>query len=201
MNSPASSPSNANVPELAQVDPPGGLRSLLVPAIVVILGLAIAAMLFAHYGRTKPDASGAILRQTVYPVQVDPGVAPDQPGMAGAVAEQDETVLLVQARVTNISQKPLTLFDMVSNVTLDGAVNQSSAALPADIDRLFQRFPDLASLRAQPLARHQVVQPGQSAEGLMVFNYPWSKQQWDRHTKSQIVISFENGRSLVLPLQ
>ncbi len=201
MNSPASSPLNVNAPELVQVDPPGGLRSLLVPAIVVIVGLAIAGMLFAHFGRSKPDASGTVLRQVVYPVQVDPGVAPDQPGMAGAVAEQDETILLVQARVTNISQKPLTVFDIVSNVRLDEADNQSPAALPEDIDRLFQRFPDLAAVRMQLLSRHQVIPPGQSAEGLVVFSYPWSKQQWDQHKRSQLVVSFENGQSLVLPLQ
>lgn len=201
MDSPASSPLNLNAPELTQVDPPGALRSLLVPAVVVIVGLVIAGMLFAHFGRSKPDASGAILRQTVYPVQVDPGVAPDQPGMAGAVAEQDEIILLVQARVTNVGQKPLTLFDMVSNVRLDRADNQSSAALSEDVDRMFQRFPDLASMHMQPLSRHQVIPPGQSADGLLVFNYPWSKQQWDKHQKAEVVVSFENGRSLVLPLK
>lgn len=201
MDSPASPSPNLHAPELTQVDPPGGLRSLLVPAVVVIVGLVIAGILFAHFGRSKPDASGTILRQTVYPVQVDPGVTPDQPGMAGAVAEQDETILLVQARVTNISQKPLTIFDMMADVRWNGADNESTAALPGDIDRMFQRFPDLAAMHTQLLMRHQMIPPGQSAEGLMVFNYPWSKQQWDQHKRAQLVVSFENGRSLVLPLQ
>jgi len=201
MNSPASSPPNLNAPQLIQVDPPSGLRSLVVPALIVIVGLVIAGMLFAHYGRTKPDAAGSVLRQAVYPVQVDPGSAAQDPGMAGATPEQDETILLVQARVTNISQKPLTIFDMVADVRMGGSDSQSTAALPEDIDRMFQRFPDLAALHMQPLSRHLVLAPGQSADGLMVFNYPWTKQQWDQHKKAQVVVSFENGQSLVVPLQ
>ncbi|MHB8304359.1 MAG: hypothetical protein ACYDC6_16355 [Acidobacteriaceae bacterium] len=201
MDSSTSSSENPNTPQLIQVDPPSGLRSLVVPAVVVIVGLAIAGMLFAHFGKSKPDATGTILREVVYPVQVDPGVAPDQPGMAGGTAEQDETIVLVEARVTNVSQKPLTIFDIVSDVLLNQADSESSSAMPDDIDRLFQRFPDLASMRMQPLSRHEVIAPGNSAEGLLVFNYPWTKQQWDQHTQAQVVVSFQNGRSVVLPLQ
>ena len=40
----------------------------------------------------------------------------------------------------------------------------------------------------------------QSADGLLVFNYPWNKQQWDQHKKAQVIVSFVNGRSLMLPL-
>lgn len=201
MNSPPSSPLNLSVPEMAQVDPQSPWRPLLVPAIVVIVGLVIAGFLLAHFGKAKPDASGAVLRLVVYPVQVDSGGPDQDPGMpAGSVAEQNETVLLVQARVTNISRKPLTLFDMVSDVRMGETTTESPDALPEDIDRLFLRFPDLAALHMQPLLRHQVIAPGQSADGLLVFNYPWNKQQWDQHKKAQIIVSFVNGRSLVLPL-
>lgn len=183
------------------MEPSRPWRPLVVPAVIVIVGLAICWALFAHYGRSKPDASGAVLRETVYPVNVDAADTQTDAGMAATQTEQDETIVLVQARVTNISQKPLTLFDMVANVKLAGNNNQSSAALPEDIDRLFQRFPDLAANRMAPLARHRVIAPGQSVEGLMVFNYAWSAQQWSQRKDAHIVVSFLNGRSLVLPLQ
>ncbi len=201
MNSPASSSLKTSAPELTQVDPPDFSRSLLVPAIVVIVGLAIAWALFAHFGRSKPDASGVVLREMVYPVQVDAGTSQPEPGMEGTVPEQDETIVLVQLRLTNIGPNPLTLFDMVADVKLAGTSNQSAAALPEDIDRLFQRFPDLAGMRMQPLSRHQVIAPGQSADGLMVFNYAWSQQQWNQSKDRRTVISFQNGRSLIVPLQ
>lgn len=201
MNSPSSSPVNLPEIHIVQVDPPSSWRPLVVPATVVIVGLVIAGFLFAHYGRSKPDASGQVMQQGIYSVQVDPGSQPVEPGMAGAVEEQDETVLLVQARVTNVSNHPLTLFDMTASVDSPQGTRQSSDALPEDIDRLFQRFPDLAAWHTQSLSRHQVIAPGQSAEGLLVFNYPWTKQQWEQHKQARVTISFENGRSLVLPLQ
>ncbi len=121
--------------------------------------------------------------------------------MAGATPEQDEMILLVEARITNISRGPLTIFDINSDIKLQGANNESTAALPEDIDRLFQRFPDLATGRMKPLSRHQVIAPGQSVEGLMVFNYAWSQQQWNQRKNAHVVISFQNGRPLTLPLQ
>lgn len=201
MNSPNSSALNIGEREMAEIDPPSPWRPLVVPAIVVAILLAIAWALFAHFGRSKPDAAGSILKVQVYPVQVEPSSTVPEPGMAGAVAAQNEIVVLVQARVTNISKHPLSIFDMVADIDLDGDTNQSIAALPEDIDRLFQRFPDLTAMKMQPLVRHQVIQPGQSAEGLMVFNYAWTQQQWDKRKHPHIVISFLDGRSLELPLQ
>lgn len=201
MNSPASPPPpNIGSLEMEQMEPANPLRPLLVPAIIVVIGLAIAWALFAHFGRSKPDASGAILHQVVYPVQVNAVDTQQEPGMAGSQPEQNEIIVLVQARVTNISKRPLTIFDIVEDVNFHGTSNQSIGALPEDIDRLFQRFPNLASARTQPLARHQVIPPGKSAEGLMVFNYAWTQQQWDQRKDAHVVISFQDGRPLTLPL-
>jgi hypothetical protein len=201
MSSPVFPSSGAGSPEIAQVEEPGSWRSLIVPAIVVVIGLGIAWALFAHYGKDKPDAAGAVLTERVYPVVVDPGSQPTDQGMAGdAEPQQNEVLLLVNAKVTNISRRPITLFDMVANVKVDGQDNQSVAALPEDIDRAFQAFPDLAASRTQPLLRHQTIPPGQSVQGLLVFSYPWSQQQWDKKSAANITVSFQNARSVIIPL-
>ncbi len=201
MNSPNSSPLNVGALEMEEMEPSRPWRPLLVPAIIVAVVLGIAWALFAHYGKSKLEASGVVLKEQVYPVQVDAGTSQPEPGMEGTQAEQDEMIVLVQARVTNISKKPLSIFDMVSSINLAGNTNQSFAALPEDIDRLFQRFPDLAGMKMQPLVRHQVIEPGQSAEGLMVFNYAWSQQQWNQRKDPHVIISFFDGHPLNLPLQ
>jgi hypothetical protein len=205
MNTPASSPLNIGELEMDQMEPARWWRPLIVPAIVVIIGLAIAWALFAHFGRNKPDSSGSILRQTVYPVQVntaDVQAAQNADnGMAGTIPEQDETILLVQARVTNMTRRPLTIFDIYSTVQLDGSAHQSGAASPDDIDRLFQAFPNLANMRMPPLQRHQTIPPGQSVDGLIVVSYPWSQQRWALHKASQITVSFDNGNPLALQLK
>ena len=200
-NTPAPPPLNLGELEMEQMEPADPWRPLVVPAIVVVIGLAICWALFAHFGRAKPDATGTILRQTVYPVQVDAAETPSGPGLPGTGVPQDETILLVDARVKNIGPKPLTIFDLVADIKLNGNSNRSLAALPQDIDGLFQRFPNLAAQRTQLLARHQVIAPGQSVEGMMVFNYAWSPEQWSQHKDPRMIVSFQNGRSLILPLQ
>lgn len=199
----ASETPNVGALEMDEIEPLEPWRPLLVPAIVVVVGLAIAWALFAHFGRSKPDASGMVLRQLVYPVLVNSGESPQGPGMPGAVPAQNEIVVLVQARVTNISKQPLTIFDLVSDVKLPGQASgdQSSAALPEDIDRFMQRFPELTSMNMSPLTRHTVIAPGSSAEGLMVFAYPWTKEQWSQHKDAHVIVSFQRGRSVILPLQ
>jgi hypothetical protein len=186
---------------MTQVETPDFWRPLVVPAIIVIVGLLIAWALFAHYGRTKPNASGTILKQVVYPVQVESADAAPEPGMAGAVDQPQETIVLVQARITNVSRKPVSVFDIVQDIKLNGTVNQSFAANPEEIDRLFQRFPDLAGMRMPLLARHQVIDPGQSAEGLMVFSYPWSQDQWNQGKDEHVVVSFQTGPALTIPVR
>ncbi|MGB8477480.1 MAG: hypothetical protein WCE63_01390 [Acidobacteriaceae bacterium] len=200
---PSAQTPNVGALEMDEIEPTEPWRPLVVPAIIVVVGLAIAWALFAIYGRTKPDASATLLRQYVYQVQVDSGESPQGPGMPGTLPEQDETVVLVQARVTNISKDPLTIFDLVSDVKMpkQATGDQSSAALPGDIDRFMQRFPQLTAMSMAPLTRHTVIPPGGSTEGLMVFAYPWTKAQWTQRKSGQVIISFQHGQSVALPLQ
>jgi hypothetical protein len=201
-------PASAHTPnvgglEMDEIEPTEPWRPLVVPAIVVVIGLAIAWALFAHFGRSKPDASATLIQQYAYQVQVDSGESPQGPGMPGALPEQDETVLLVQARVTNISKDPIEIFDLVADVKMPGQAtgDQSSAALAGDIDRFMQRFPQLRSMSMAPLARHTIIPPGGSSEGLMVFAYPWTKAQWTSRKSGQVIVSFQHARSVTLPLQ
>ncbi|MEO7116814.1 MAG: hypothetical protein ABIZ18_13250 [Caldimonas sp.] len=196
-----SSSVNVGAQEMDELEPTSPWRPLLVPAIVVIIGLVIAWAFVAHFGRAKPDASGTIVRTLVYPVDVDAAVAQADAGIPGQNPTQDETILLVQASVSNVSKQPLTIFDLNSDIKLSGENSQSAAAMPEDIDRLMQRFPELVSMRMQPLARHQVIAPGHSAEGLMVFAFPWTKAQWSQRKDAHIIVSFKVGRPLTLPLQ
>jgi hypothetical protein len=56
-------------------------------------------------------------------------------------------------------------------------------------------------MRTAPLMRQRVIQPGQSAEGLMVFNFNSSKDQWDQRQNPRLVVSFQDARTLVIPLK
>lgn len=54
---PSAQTPNVGALEMDEIEPADPWRPLVTPAIIVVVVLAIAWALFAHFGRTKPDAS------------------------------------------------------------------------------------------------------------------------------------------------
>ena len=69
-----------------------------------------------------------------------------------------------------------------------------------DMDRVFQAYPSLVYLRGEPIHRDITLTPGQSAEGLAIFNFPISKEQWNTLQTAKVVVSFMHQKNLELLL-
>ncbi len=187
-------------PNLAPSDPPLnwtriGLRILLA---VVIACLVIAA--FVYFGRSRPTAQGEVARISVFPVHttIRGGIA-GAPGMAGQDENYDQLLVFTIVRVHNLTKEPLNIYDMVGVVTFpDGDSRRSLAASDSDFNRVFAAYPQLAPLRMDPLRRHATIAPGESTDGLLIFNYPFGRQQWDTRKAFTVTVSFANARELIL---
>jgi hypothetical protein len=83
--------------------------------------------------------------------------------------------------------------------THDGDQQRSLAAGKSDFQSAFIAYPQLVSMKQDPLMRDITLQPGQSAEGLMIFHYPMTKDQWDARHSFAAVISFRHQKELSLP--
>jgi hypothetical protein len=70
------------------------------------------------------------------------------------------------------------------------------AASDKDMDRVFQAYPSLSYLRGDPIPRDITLSPGQSAEGLAIFNYPITKEQWDTLQTAKVVVQFMHQKNL-----
>ena len=202
MNSPTSPSPKITEPNIALVDPPHPWEEYRLP---ILIGFVITAIVmitwYARMGSIDAVASGSVVRLMMYPVHsvYNPDDPADLgPGMPGAPINQDQVLVLAQVQIKNTSQKPLDIFDLSGKLTLPQQQLIGMAASSTDIDRVFQRFPDLALLHMEPLARHQVIPPGQTAQGLMVFNYSISQDQWNLRRGFQITVSFDNGPPVVL---
>ena len=204
MNSQTPPNANASMPGLERDATPGFFQrnrwtifTLLFAAIVSAAGMVVW---YGHMGTLRPVATGSILRLSTFPMHAstdDNG----GPGMPGQALSQDQLLILAQVRVTNVSKNPITIFDL-NGLLQQGQVQTTSlGANVTDIHRLFQAFPALAPMAAQPLERNTVIAPGQSADGLMVFNYGLTPQEWQKRTGFEMHISFELGPTLVLKAQ
>jgi hypothetical protein len=186
---------------LAQVDPPHPFKSAWKTFAVAAVLVTVAIAIYYYLIQKPPDAAGELLQINYYPVHTAINGGNGDPGMQGSKESYDQLIILAKLRVRNQTNIPLFLQDISASVTLPDGEPQINVGLAArDFDRVFQAFPGLAPLRAQPFDRSATLQPGQSIEGLAVFNFPMSKQQWDARKSGDVVVSFMHQPNLLLSI-
>lgn len=182
------------VPDLAQVDPPRsfGRIALRVIAAAIVAGALVAA--WFYFGQRKPIANGDVARITLYPIHNAMTGGGNAPGMAGQAEGYDQLIVFAQIHVHNLSKVPLKILELQGSVTMQDTTESTSlAASQNDANRLFSAYPKLAPLRMDPLLRDTVIQPGQTVEGMLVFNYSMNKAQWEQRKKFEVNVTFDNG--------
>jgi hypothetical protein len=119
--------------------------------------------------------------------------------MQGGSEPFDQLLVLAVVQVRNQTDIPLFMQDISATLTTaDGAQHENVAASSSDFDRVFQAFPALASYRSQPFDRTATIAPGQSVQGLAIFNFPVSRQQWDARKSGNVVVSFMHQNNLLI---
>lgn len=170
-------------------------------ASCVFAVLAIGAYLWIHF--TPAVHSGQVLSIEVYPIHRELGTGPldgsRTDGLQGQPDIYDQLIVLANVRIKNQTDIPLFLHDMWAVVHLqNGEDERSLAASARDFDKLFVAYPDLKSIRKDPLPRDLTLAPGQQAEGMVIYNFPISKAQWDSRSDTEMRFSFLHQNSLVL---
>jgi hypothetical protein len=169
---------------------------LTVGAAFVIVVLAIAA--YVYFNDKPPVHAGQVLSVNVYPIHRDFKAGDSTEGLAGQGDTYDELLVLADVRIENQTTIPLFLHDMWGVVDLQNEEDRSLAASQSDFTKVFTAYPDLRPLRKDPLQRDLTLQPGQQVEGMMVFNYQISKEQWDARSGMDLTVSFLHQKPLLL---
>jgi hypothetical protein len=190
-------------PNLAQIDPPHPFKSAFKTLVIAAIVVSLALGLYVYLGQRPPVAAGEVLQTTVYPVHTvinnSGGIA--QEGMAGSSESYDQVLILTKIKIRNQTDINLFLQDISSAIKLpDGSEQENVAASDRDMDRVFQAYPSLSSLRAASIPRDITLAPGQAAEGLAIFNYPLSKEQWGKLPTANVVVSFMHQKNLEVPI-
>jgi hypothetical protein len=184
-------------PNLAQVDPPHPFRSALKTLVIAAIVVSIALGLYVYLGQKPPVASGEVLASNIYPIHTMVNSGGGSEGMAGASEYADQVLILTKIKIRNQTDIPLFLLDISSTIKLpDGSEQENIAASDNDVNRVFQAYPTLAYMRSDVIPRDLTLNPGQSVEGLEIFNYPISKEQWDQLQTAKVVASFMHQKNL-----
>jgi hypothetical protein len=170
-------------------------RTLLLMGVALLIVLAVVGA-YVYWNRVPPVAEGRLPGVRAYlPHHVDAKAADAEAASQGA----DPLVVLAPVRITNVGKKPLTVSDLMADLTLGDQEYHSLDIAAEDFPRLFQYYPELAqSQEQQPVLRRAVIQPGQTLQGLLVFNYPLTLAQWGQRKSFVVTITFEHEKNLVL---
>ncbi|MFL6426993.1 MAG: hypothetical protein ACJ71S_02030 [Acidobacteriaceae bacterium] len=186
---------------LTQVDEPTNYGRLATRIVIALVISSLAVLIWIQFGRKTPVATGDIARLAIYPVQAKiTGGNAGTPGQQGQDEIINQLLVFAHVRLHNPNTTPITLEDDWAVVTLpNGETRRSLGASGPDFEKVFQAYPQLAPLRMDPLRRDIQIPPGQSVDGLMVFSYPLSKEQWDARKSMQVTVSFNGAKDITLP--
>ncbi len=184
-----------------QIDPPHPFRSVLKPLLISAAVLTLAMAVYFYLIQRPPVATGEVLHVDLYPTHTVISGGQGSTGMQGSNESYDQLLVLERVRLRNQTDIPLFLSDISESITLpDGSQQVSTAAGKEDVDRVIQAYPELAPMRADPIQPDLTLQPGQSVEGLEIFNFAISKETWNTLRSAAVVVSFVHQRNLSIPV-
>lgn len=176
-----------------------GKRTLLI-VLVATVAVLLTTAIYVWVGEKPPVAVGQIVKLDVTPIHTEMRVGAGAQGVQGGMDTYDQLLITAEVKVRNQTNIPLFLHDMWSNLsTNNGDQDRSLAANTTDFQSVFIAYPQMASLKQEPLLRDTTIQPGQTAQGLVIFHYPMTKDQWDARHGFEAVFSFTHQKNLVLP--
>ncbi|HTZ89652.1 MAG TPA: hypothetical protein VMA71_04885 [Alloacidobacterium sp.] len=174
-------------------------RALLIVLAATVIVIVVTAA-YVYIDEKPPAAVGQIVKLDVMPIHSEMRVGAGAQGVQGGVDTYDQLLILAQVQLRNQTNVPLFLHDMWSDLTTNNGDEQRSlAANRTDFQSVFIAYPQMASFKQEPLQRDTTIQPGQSVQGLVIFHYPMTKDQWDARHGFEAVISFMHQKNLVLP--
>jgi hypothetical protein len=165
----------------------------LVAAVVVTIAVAI----YVKVGEKPPAATGQIASLTSHLMHRETSGV-DANGVAMPKEQFDQVLLFAHVTLHNQSKQPLFVRQTMTNVTLDDGIHTSYAAIPADYERIFVAYPELAALHGKPIITDAAIQPGQTLEGDFVSAFRLSKPQWDGRKGLDFNVSFRYQPDLKL---
>ena len=174
-------------------------RNLLAPVLIafVILGIAIALLI-----RFTPHrvADLEITHTAVYPSHI---VFKSGSLVVGSDKVEDDLYVLTTLRITDRLNLPLFIKDFTATLTTaDGDIVTTSAAEKTDLAATYVTFPALKDMASEPLLRETLINPGNSAEGMVLLHFPVTLETWNHRRSAVLHIDFyhQGPLSITIPV-
>jgi hypothetical protein len=181
-------------------------RNLAAPILIALAVLAVAGGLLYRF-TPHNTADVAVQKTAVYNSHI---VLKSDSLLVGRDTVQDDIYVLVSLKIENHLRLPLFLKDFTATLTPsnpDGSPAEdisSSAVEKLDIPNLYTSFPGLKSLAAERgsplLLRDTQIDPGKSAEGMVILHFPTNQANWDKRKSAVVEIALYHQQPLTVPI-
>jgi hypothetical protein len=172
-------------------------RSFLVPGLIAVAVLGgVFALLFALNPHRIADVT--ITHTAVLPTHTV--FRSDSHVVGRADQAQDDLYVLATVRIQDDLKLPIFLKDIEATLTTSDGDLTTSAVQKADLDNLYITFPKLKPLATAPLVRETAIQPGQSAEGMVLLHFPVDQNTWDNRTSATITLDLYHQGPLTVTI-
>lgn len=158
-------------------------------AVPILIALAILAATAFAVLRLTPSRTAdlAVTHTSVYAAHT---VFKTNSIVVGSDPAQDDLYVLTTLKIDNKLKLPLFLKDFTATLTpAEGEPLTSSAVEKQDIQPLFVTFPALKPLASAPLYRETSIEPGHSAEGMLLLHFPVDQATWDHRKSATLTIA------------
>jgi hypothetical protein len=161
-------------------------RSFLVPGIIVgVIVVVVAALVYFLVPRSDADVS--IIHTAIVPTHT---VFKADSIVVGQPQAEDDMYVLTIVHIEDKAKVPLFIKDITGNLTTGQGDATASAVEGNDLPNLYLTFPALKLLATPPLLRETSIQPGQSAEGMVVLHFPVDANAWNNRKTATVTLDF-----------
>jgi hypothetical protein len=174
-----------------------GTSHIVIASVIAAIVVTIAIGAYIIAGQKPPASAGEVTRVVAHMMHRESSGL-DASGRPMPKDEFDQVLVFSHIKLHNQSKTPLFLRQILSNVTLDDGVHTSYAATPTDYERLFQAYPELASLHGKPIPTETTIPAGEWVEGDIVSSFRLTKPQWDARKSLDLSVSFRYQPDLKL---
>ncbi len=172
-------------------------RNLLAPVLIAFLILGIALALVLRYTPHRV-ADATITHTAIYPAHTNFNSSTI---MVGRNQSQDDLYALVTVHVDNRLNLPLFLKDFTGTlVTADGQQIQGTAAEKQELETIYTVFPAMRALSSEPLLRETLINPENSAEGMVLLHFPVAQDVWTHRRSATLNIDLYHQGPLTIAI-
>jgi hypothetical protein len=194
-------PDAGHIPMSEELD---SARWSLPPIMPVVIAAAVLGLILGTYlvsSKKPPTSTGTALRVVAMPLHTESSgsIMPGGEGTLDRDVEKTDSVMVnIVLNVKNAIQKPMYLKNVQAKLVTDKGEYNDDAAPASDYERIVLAYPEINIPGNQPLRSESTILPNADQQGVAVFSFPITREEWDKRKSLQAQVNFYDHAPLVI---